>query len=202
MQIVDAALADATRRAQRADGTSWLACHPGCTPCCHGVFKISMLDAERLLSALRNLEVSDPETAMNVRQRARNFTAAFASVYPGDTVSGLLHSDEEAWEAFANSPLLDLPCPALSPLDGRCELYEGRPLTCRIFGPPVRSSQGMGVCELCYVDADVESVVAGQMYLTHGQLEGELDRLLPEGETIIAWTLASATNERAGEHSQ
>ena len=33
---------------------------------------------------------------------------------------------------------------------GHCELYESRPMTCRVFGPPVRSEDGLGVCELCF----------------------------------------------------
>ena len=43
VQIMDAALADATTRSG-----AWLACRPGCSQCCHGVFRMSMLDAERL----------------------------------------------------------------------------------------------------------------------------------------------------------
>ncbi len=47
VQIVDRALARATER-----GGAWLACRPGCTPCCHGVFRISQLDALRLRAGL------------------------------------------------------------------------------------------------------------------------------------------------------
>ena len=47
VQIVDAALASAANRS----GTH-LTCHPGCSPCCHGVFEITALDADRLRRGL------------------------------------------------------------------------------------------------------------------------------------------------------
>ncbi len=55
----------------------------------------------------------------------------------------------------------DEPCPALDPDTGACELYAWRPLTCRVFGPPVRSGPGaIGMCELCFegaTDAEIEA---------------------------------------------
>ena len=56
VQIVDAALADATQRSGH-----WLACRPGCTQCCMGPFPINQLDAARLQNGLRDLEERAPE---------------------------------------------------------------------------------------------------------------------------------------------
>ena len=90
-------------------------------------------------------------------------------------------------------PAADQACPVLDPATGRCELYAGRPLTCRIFGPPVRTEDGIGICELCYQGATGEEILAGEMMLDHAPLETELDRELADagaaGETIIAWAL-------------
>ena len=66
IQIVDAALADVTRRSG-----DWLVCRPGCTQCCVGVFAINQLDTARLQRGLRKLEAAAPERAAAVRQRAR-----------------------------------------------------------------------------------------------------------------------------------
>ena len=191
VQIVDSALSGAVTRSRKDDGTSWLACRPGCTPCCHGVFKISMLDAERLRSALCDLEMQDARKAEAIRMRAKEFVGALNPDFPGEPRTGILNADEEAWAAFAENPQADMPCPALDPDSGRCGLYEGRPLICRIFGPPIRSESGIGVCELCYVDADEAAILAGQIHLTHITLEEELDQQLPSGETAIAWVLAN-----------
>ena len=186
LRIVDHSLADATRR-----GGTQLACRPGCTPCCHGVFRISALDAARLLEALRTLP--DPEHAEAIRLRAQTVAVALRSSFPGNPDTGLLDPEDAQWDRFADLPEADVPCPALDPDSGRCELYAARPLTCRVFGPPVRSEGGLGVCELCYIGASEARVLEGEMHLHHEALEEELNRELAgegrSGETVVAWAL-------------
>ncbi len=190
VQIVDSSLADATARSIRVDGSSWLACRPGCTPCCHGVFRVSNLDAERLRAGLHALEQADRPRAAAIRARAQQLVRELQPFFPGDAYSGALDPEEgSTWDEFAEMPQADGPCPALDPATGRCELYSSRPLTCRVFGPPVQNESGIGVCELCYVGASEAEVLHGEMHIEHHALEEELDRELPFGETLIAWAL-------------
>jgi Fe-S-cluster containining protein len=190
IQIVDAALADATRKSGE-----WLACRPGCTQCCIGPFAINQLDAERLRRGLDELAVSDPGRADRIRNRARESVARLSREFPGDPMTGLLADDAEArerFEDFAN----DEPCPVLDPETGYCELYESRPMTCRVFGPPVRSEDGLGVCELCYHGASDDDVAACEMIPDPDDLESRLLEKFEtssgrRGETIIAFCLAS-----------
>ena len=197
VQIVDRSLADATLRARTPDGGSWLACRPGCTPCCHGVFRISALDAERLRSALQLLAHEDPRRAEAIQLRALALQRELYATFPGDPATGTLDpetdtdddADDSPWDRFADLPEADAPCPVLDPESGRCELYTGRPLTCRIFGPPVQNEAGLGICELCYVGATEPEILHGEMHLGHHALEAELDCELPAGETVIAWAV-------------
>jgi Fe-S-cluster containining protein len=189
VQIVDAALADATRRSG-----SWLACRPGCTQCCIGVFSISQLDAARLRNGVHDLEARDPLRADAIRERARAAIARLSAVYPGDPDTGILGDDAEAearFEDFANEE----PCPVLDPATGTCELYESRPITCRAFGPPVRSEDGLGVCELCFQGASDQEIAACEMEVDPDDLELRLlkemaDAGAPSGRTIVAFALA------------
>ena len=190
IQIVDAALADVTRR-----GGAWLACRLGCTQCCIGVFTINQLDALRLRRGLADLEQLAPERAARVRQRSRESVARLSQEFPGDPVSGILHEGQAAEDQFANFAN-DEPCPALDPLTGACELYESRPMTCRVFGPPVRSEDGLGVCELCFQGASEEEIAACEMIPDPDDLESRLLTNLEKstgarGNTIIAFCLAS-----------
>src|ERR1700674_4661264 len=190
VQIVDSALADTARRSGE-----WLACRPGCTQCCIGVFPINQLDAVRLRQGLTNLEEFAPERAARVRQRAREAVSRLSQEFPGDPTSGLLDEGEEAEQRsaeFAN----DEPCPALDPETGLCELYESRPMTCRVFGPPVRSEDGLGVCELCFQGATDEEIAACEMIPDADDLESALVEELEKatgsrGQTIVAFCLAS-----------
>jgi len=190
IQIVDAALADATQRSGK-----WLACRPGCTQCCIGAFSINQLDALRLQRGLADVAKRDPERAARIRQRARESAARLAPEFPGDPVSGVLHEGEEAERQFADFAN-DEPCPVLDPKTGLCELYESRPMTCRVFGPPVRSEDGLGVCELCFQGATDQQIAACEMKPDPDDLESRLLAELEKktgkhGNTIIAFCLAS-----------
>jgi Fe-S-cluster containining protein len=189
VQIVDSALADTARRSGK-----WLACRPGCTQCCIGVFPINQLDALRLQRGLATLESSAPERAAAIRERARESVARLKPEFPGDASTGLLDEGEESarrFEDFGN----DEPCPILDPQTGLCELYESRPMTCRVFGPPVRSEDGLGVCELCFQGATDQEIAACEMVPDPDDLESHLLRDLEKqgrrGNTIIAFCLAS-----------
>jgi Fe-S-cluster containining protein len=190
VQIVDSALADAARRSGH-----WLACRPGCTQCCIGVFTINQLDAQRLRRGLAELEESSPAKAEAVRARAQASISRLSADFPGDSVSGLLHDGEDAerhFSDFANEE----PCPALNPLTGHCDLYESRPMTCRVFGPPVRSEDGLGVCELCFQGATDAEIAACEMEPDPSDLESKLLRTLEKkqnvrGSTIVAYCLVS-----------
>ncbi len=190
IQIVDSALADVTRRSGE-----WLVCRPGCTQCCIGAFSINQLDAQRLRRGLADLEKRTPERAALVSRRARAAVARLSPEFPGDPVTGVLDEGEEAEHRFAGFANEE-PCPALDPETGNCELYESRPMTCRVFGPPVRSEDGLGICELCFQGASVEEIAACEMKLDPDDMESRLLTELEKstgqsGNTIIAFCLAS-----------
>ena len=84
-----------------------------------------------------------------------------------------------------------LPCPVLDPETGRCELYSHRPLTCRMFGPPVRiGASDLPPCRLCFQDASPETVEACRVEPDpHGVEDRLLSRLGEDRETLIAFAL-------------
>ena len=192
VQIVDAALAEAARKSG-----PWLVCRPGCTQCCIGAFPINQLDVARLRRGLQELESSDPLRGARVRDRARDSAARLAPNFPGDPATGILAEDAEAEARFADFAN-DEPCPALDPATGVCDLYSARPMTCRTFGPPVRSGPagGLGVCELCYHGASDEQIAACEMKPDPGNVEQglleEIERKTgTRGNTIVAFCLRS-----------
>jgi hypothetical protein len=71
-------------------------------------------------------------------------------------------------------------------------------MTCRVFGPPVRSAdangnEGLGHCELCFIGATPEQIAACEMPVPH-ELEAELvneigGEIGSPAETIVAFAL-------------
>lgn len=192
VQIVDRALAEVTRKSG-----DWLVCRPGCSQCCVGPFPINQLDVARLRVGMEKLTVLDPNRADAVRERAQQSVVRLSAEFPGDTKTGILSEDEEAiarFEDFANHE----PCPALS-AEGTCDLYESRPMTCRVFGPPIRSGpeEGLGTCELCYHGATPEEVAACELDPATDEMEERLNAEAgksagTKGMTIVAFALASS----------
>jgi Fe-S-cluster containining protein len=191
IQIVDAALADAARKS-----AEWLVCRKGCTQCCYGAFAISQLDVARLQKGLQDLKSSNPKRAARVVRRAQQAVKRLSATFPGDPKTGILGEDgntEAAFAEFAN----DESCPALDPATGACDLYAARPMTCRTFGPPVRSGEegGLAVCELCYHGASDQQIADCEMAPDPDNLEEKLIAVAEKktgksGNTIVAWCLA------------
>ena len=186
IQIMDASWTDAARRAG-----AHLACGPGCTQCCHGPFPINALDAARLRAGMESLRAADPHKAAEIERRARQWIETWAEHFPGDAERGALletEADREHFQDLAD----DAPCPALDPATGRCEVYAWRPMTCRLFGPPVRQECGaLGCCELCFTEASNEEIAACEMRVPH-DLESELVEEVGEHlETVVAYALVT-----------
>ena len=192
VQIVDAAVADAYQR-----GGTHLVCHPGCSQCCIGVFPIAHEDAARLHEGLTALEQTDPQKAARIHKRVADSLTRLDPWFPGDLSTGILNQDHEAailFEEFAN----DEPCPVLDPDHGTCDLYSHRPILCRTFGPPMRTEENnLATCELCFIHAPTEEIVACELDSTIPAQEEASNEAFNtahnlQGQTLIAYALRDA----------
>jgi Fe-S-cluster containining protein len=188
VQIMDASLVEAAGRAG-----AFLACRIGCTQCCHGAFAINALDTARLRTGMVELRATNPALAAEIESRTSSWLAEHGPNFPGDRSSGALGSsveDRARFEDFAD----DAACPALDPATGGCDVYAWRPMTCRVFGPPVRTAdeggaESLGHCELCFIGATPEQVAACEMPIPH-DLEAELlGETGADFETVVAFAL-------------
>jgi Fe-S-cluster containining protein len=190
LAIIDAAMEDATARAGKH-----LACRTGCTECCIGPFPITQLDARRLREGLDRLAEVDAARAHAIVERARAAVAEMRATFPGDPETGVLDTDEAAEERFSTA-FERMPCPALDPQSGACELYEARPISCRTYGPPVQiGDDALPPCRLCFTAATPDEIDRARVVIDP---DGEEDRLLRDlerqgiaGDTIVAFALAT-----------
>ena len=169
-------------------GGDWVVCRPGGTPCCLGPFPITALDALRLQDGLASLAMADAARAERVRSRAGDYCSRIASEYPGDPASGALVEEAELPDGWD-----EVPCPALDPGSGLCDLYEARPVTCRVFGPAMRLEDGaVGACELCYKGATDAQIAERSVAADPAGHERALVDELGGPATIVAFALIHA----------
>ena len=176
-----------------ANAGEWLKCAAGCSQCCYGPFPVTRLDVWRLKRGLEGLREREPDRAAGVERRARQAVEQLTPGYPGDPASGKLAGDEPRLDAFIERHR-SMPCPALDPGSGRCELYEHRPVTCRTYGPPLLfDTEGAPHCPLCFDGAEEAEIERCRYRPDPEDLESEaLARLGasgPDWETLIAFGL-------------
>ena len=188
LTVYDGRMAEAYAR-----GGEWLVCRAGCTDCCIGPFAISAADARRLRQGVAAL--GDGPEARALAERARRAVEGLRPGFPGDPDSGRLLGGDDAETAFFDRHA-DLPCPALDPTSGRCQVYDHRPLNCRAYGPPLDlGGTALAPCELCFRGAPAETLEACRLDPDPEGLEDTLIDAVerhPEhrdGDTLVAFAL-------------
>lgn len=82
----------------------------------------------------------------------------------------------------------EVPCPALDPSTGLCDLYDARPITCRTFGPAVVMPGGaISTCELCFRGATDEQIAAAAVKIAPEFLDSD-----PATATFVAFALLAS----------
>ncbi|MBI2685443.1 MAG: YkgJ family cysteine cluster protein [Acidobacteria bacterium] len=149
VQIVDAAVAEAVRRA----GTA-MVCRKGCTHCCIGPFAVTERDLERLRVGFGLL---DERLKERMALRFAEARETMREEFPGNWVSGRLTSQEAADLFDLRHPWL--PCPVLDLETGACSLHAWRPVACRLHGPALRvNGVDLRHCRLNYTGVGVEEL--------------------------------------------
>lgn len=157
IQIVDAAVAEAVRRAGK-----WIHCRSGCTHCCIGPFAVTERDLERLRTGFSHLSA---EERARVAERSKEARDAMRDSFPGDWASGRVTGQDEADEFDLRHPWL--PCPVLDLETGACTLHTWRPVACRLHGPALRlDGLDLRHCRLNYEGASDEELEANRVVVS------------------------------------
>ncbi|HLZ33066.1 MAG TPA: YkgJ family cysteine cluster protein [Nitrospira sp.] len=120
-------------------------CRAGCSHCCIGPFPITLLDVRLLQEGLAGLPADQRE---RIERRAGEQVSTMEAAFPQLTESPYLDRWPDTDVDRIVSDFHNNPCPALGE-DGRCGVYEYRPLTCRSMGIPTEQKGIVsGACEV------------------------------------------------------
>ncbi len=165
-----------------------LPCSPGCSHCCIGLFPVTLLDKREIQRGLRSLPDGHRK---NIEEKAQVQVSALAVAAPALIANQFI----DQWPDGEIDRLIEqfdtLPCPALE-RDGRCGLYEFRPLVCRSMGIP--PDDGVRVHGACAVQTAVPLIRVSHALREQEsrlvEMEAEAlgtlrDRLGAEGEELL-----------------
>ena len=117
---------------------SAISCRTGCSECCRALFDITLLDAWYLKHGFDRL---DATTKADVLVTARERLVSLQRFWPDFDAPYLLnYRPEEEWKILMPDDD-ETPCPLLG-ADGRCLVYDYRPMTCRLHGLPLVDISG------------------------------------------------------------
>ena len=148
-------------------------CGLGCTDCCHHLFDVDTLEAQRIAAYVAGLPNPEQE---KLWARARLYQQQ--------------HSKLEGRR---------LACAALTP-EGACAIYPARPLVCRKFGMPIYDPRQPGrlkACELNFLpgeEIDSEGIVERQTEI-HQHWEALKARHSDGRRWTVAASLLTACDE-------
>ena len=149
----------------------------GCSLCCYGLFEIGTGDIPVLADGLSRLH---PSRRKAIIRRAVDIVASTA--HPNLREASPLEKDEFFDRTSSTR------CPNLSD-EGRCLVYDHRPLVCRTFGVPLRQGDRYigDICDLNFKTAGDEAKHAAAWDLNlEDELGPEDEYTIPEAIIAIA----------------
>jgi Fe-S-cluster containining protein len=167
-----------------------IACRSGCSECCRGLFDITLLDACYLKYGFDRL---DAQMQAAVRTKATAHLRELQRLWPDFREPYTLnYRPEEEWEALMPEDD-ETPCPLVGN-DGRCILYDFRPMTCRLNGIPLVDISGeVFFEEWCTLN------FTGQDPLDMQELRGEFLRIFADELLLFRQLTTTLCNQRLNE---
>ncbi|WP_224983415.1 YkgJ family cysteine cluster protein [Geomonas agri] len=176
-----------------------IACLGGCSGCCRGTFDITLLDAYFLK---RGFDALPEAVKEQVLAKCRERLALMRQEWPElDHPFVLNYRPEEDWELLMPDED-ETPCVLLGE-DGRCLVYDHRPMTCRLHGIPLVDTEGevmhdewctmnfteVDPLELSAITAPFDAIFREEVALFRDFTERLLGQRVSELDTFIALAL-------------
>ena len=119
-------------------------CKVGCDDCCYAFFELTPIEAVYIRD--RFAKCSDPEKKEAILERAREAHQKYLKLAERLVRASALGPEEKHVEMDA-AARERIACPLLN--DRRqCDLYDDRPVTCRLYGIPTRIDNAARTCGL------------------------------------------------------
>ncbi len=133
--------ADQVFNTVRAKFSDNVRCEKGCSDCCHALFDLTLVEALRI-NALFNKKFSGlARTA--ILERADEADRAVHKLKRD--AHKAMKEGANASEILKQMAAVRVRCPLLND-EGLCEMYEARPVTCRIYGVPTAIGGEAHIC--------------------------------------------------------
>jgi Fe-S-cluster containining protein len=134
---------DKVFEAMREDHKACVRCDVGCCDCCHAVFDVTLVE-----SAYINYHFNQLKSRKDRRAVVKRAEKVDRKYYQIKRKLQKMYVDKgmSPEEIFIKLAQERVPCPFLND-DKQCDLYEHRPITCRVYGIPTSIGGNAHICE-------------------------------------------------------
>ncbi|RQD61815.1 YkgJ family cysteine cluster protein [Desulfonatronovibrio magnus] len=116
-------------------------CDNGCTECCYALFDLPLVEALYLNSRFQDVESSVRHQILIEADKADRKLHKIKK-----KLAQYHHDGADARDVLLKASKEKVQCPLL--FDGRCAMYQHRPVTCRLYGIPLNTEYGVAACAL------------------------------------------------------
>ncbi|MDM8540190.1 YkgJ family cysteine cluster protein [Desulfococcaceae bacterium HSG9] len=146
-----AKLADETFDRVKKEHPDCIKCDSGCSDCCHALFDLSLIEAFYINHQFG--QCFDGQEKHQLINRANNVDRKIHKI------KRQAHKDFEAGKKEIDI-MMDMSfkrarCPLLN-LNDRCDMYDFRPITCRLYGIPIQIGNMSHTCNLSAFEEGVK----------------------------------------------
>lgn len=134
--------ADSLFERVRTSNPDCVLCREGCADCCRALFDLSLVEAMYINQAFLAAFDYGPQRSAIMAAAARvdrDLTRVKRDMYRAEK------NGAKTEDIMARAAGIKAPCPLLDG-DERCQLYEARPITCRLYGVPTAIAGQAHVC--------------------------------------------------------
>jgi Fe-S-cluster containining protein len=176
--------------------TDCVSCKVGCADCCYALFDLSLVEALYIKDKFEARGTDDVRA--KIIERAN---AADRKIY---RLKRQAHKDQQSGkqekEIFDWMSAQRVRCPLLNDQD-QCELYESRPITCRLYGVPTVIGEQAHTCGLSGFKEGVSyptvklNAIQQRLYDISSELASEIQSRYPKlAEMLVPLSMALLTD--------
>lgn len=189
--------ADAVFAKVEKDYPDCVKCREGCADCCHALFDLTLIEALYINHHFRKIYDGRPDAKAVLVQKAN---AADRLVYKIKRQAfKKVEGGEPEEEVLAELAMERIRCPLLNDRD-RCDMYDYRPITCRLYGIPTAIGGKGHTCGLSdfkpgepYPTVNLD-VIQQQLFRLSGDLVQEIQsRFVKMGDMMVPLSMALLT---------
>ncbi len=188
--------ADEAFQRVQAENTDEVRCSIGCSDCCHALFDLTLIEA--IYANQKYRETLDPEKRAEQTERINRADRQIYKIKK--EAFKQLEAGEDEEKIIHEMAGVRVRCPMLND-ENRCDLYDYRPITCRLYGIPTAINGHSHTCGISgfepgtpYPTVNLDAIHNSLLRISADFVASLKTRHVRMGDILVPLSMALLTN--------